>query len=383
MKSIKIYYICMIMILIFASGCSEKNREESEKEMGSGQNNLEESTVNTEGLQVIDIHEKIMDNLLIEAKVNVYGKKYKSYQTSYKNFDVEKMTTLFMPDAKEDELQIDRSEDGSMITHQEETININPGILRYSKDKEIIFISELFSLAEFSNRLESRELKFMSSRQAADKAAALIEQLGLGTITGEAKISGFTKEDLTDIQKYFMEYDEDFRVQCETGKLQSRDHFQDEDEMYRIKYVFEQDGLPVFGFEDPPMQMMGGIDAPLLATPMEATVYISSSGVRRIELYGAVDGNMKVSEDKEIILLDDVKKALIKKYEDVILTQEMKVTDIWLEYVPVIDIEEDNAVDLIPVWCCESYIDHSNEEEGFSALRYADRFHAFTGEAIQ
>ena len=132
MKSVKIYYICMIMILIFASGCSVKNREESEKEMGSGQNNLEESTVNTEGLQVIDIHEKIMDNLLIEAKVNVYGKKYKSYQTSYKNFDVEKMTTLFMPDAKEDELQIDRSEDGSMITHQEETININPGILRYT-----------------------------------------------------------------------------------------------------------------------------------------------------------------------------------------------------------------------------------------------------------
>jgi len=385
--------ICMLALLIIITGCASDKAEESEKVQKVELEDLRESMENdadavseknSDSNKVVSVNEEIMDRFFIETEIDIPGKRYKSYQTTLKEFKQDELIALLLPNATTDQIQVESFDDGAAVSiaFQEEDIAVEQGTMRYIKDKEIKYIDRLVSFAAYSNRLEDKELEFMSSEQAVDQASSLMLQFGLGTNLGEPVINAFTKEDLGDLQEYMMNYDEDFRQMYEDGRLLLRDEFNDEDETYRIQYIFIQDGLPVFGPEEPELYATGGIEAPLPAFPMEAIIYISSAGIRCIDLYDVVSDDMQQSEEQEIILWDGIKKALIKKYGDVILTEENKVIDIWLEYIPIRDANTYGSVELVPAWCCEFEMDDSDVEEGMLRARHADRFNAFTGEEI-
>jgi len=385
--------ICMLALLIIITGCASDKAEESEKVQKVEPEDLRESMENdadavseknSDSNKVVSVNEEIMDRFFIETEIDIPGKRYKSYQTTLKEFKQDELIALLLPNATTDQIQVESFDDGAAVSiaFQEEDIAVEQGTMRYIKDKEIKYIDRLVSFAAYSNRLEDKELEFMSSEQAVDQASSLMLQFGLGTNLGEPVINAFTKEDLGDLQEYMMNYDEDFRQMYEDGRLLLRDEFNDEDETYRIQYIFIQDGLPVFGPEEPELYATGGIEAPLPAFPMEAIIYISSAGIRCIDLYDVVSDDMQQSEEQEIILWDGIKKALIKKYGDVILTEENKVIDIWLEYIPIRDANTYGSVELVPAWCCEFEMDDSDVEEGMLRARHADRFNAFTGEEI-
>lgn len=384
--------VCMLALLIIITGCASDRAKESEKVQKVEPEDLRGSMENDAGAvsekdsdsnEVVSVNEEIMDRFFIETEIDIPGKRYKSYQTTLKEFDQNELIALLLPNVTTGQIQVESFDGGATsITFQEEDIAVEPGTMRYIKDREIKYIDKLFSFAAFSNRLEAQELEFMSSEQAAGQASSLMLQLGLGTNLGEPVINAFTKEDLGDLQEYMVNYDEDFRQMYEDGRVSLRDEFKDEDETYRIQYTFIQDGLPVFGPAEPELYATGGIDAPLPAYPMKAIIYISSAGIRYIDLYDVISDDMHQSEEKEIILCDGIKEALIKKYGDVILTKENKVIDIWLEYIPIRDANTYGSVDLVPAWCCEFEVDDPEVEEGMPRARYADRFNAFTGEEI-
>lgn len=375
----------MALFIIVCAGCAnispDGSKESQKAEYGESVESITDDGGSAGEIETTDVNEEIMDRFFIDASLSIPGRRYKAYKTSLKDFEHDKLVAALMPDASMEGLQVEVFEGGdTAITFQEEKININSGSMRYVKDNEILYIAELFGYAENRGRLGSKELEFLTSKQAADKALALLSQLGLGTNFAEPVIQAFTKADLSDFQGYMMNHDEDFRYFQEIGKLKLKDDFRDD--IYRITYTFTQDGLPVLSHKDPAMAATGGIDAPIPAHPMEATVYISAAGIRYIELSGVVNDNMVPSEETEIILLDGIKKALIRKYGDVILTEDSKITDIWLEYIPFMDASAYGPIELIPAWCCEFYVDSPHKGEGHSRPRHAVRFHAFTGEEI-
>lgn len=383
--------ICVFVLMLGISGCANPGSEETGKPQEISQEGLKESQTGeddalegTSGeIETIDVHEEIMDNFMIEAKVEIPKRRYQSYHTSLKKFEQTQLAAILMPDAPKDQLQIETYDGGgTSITYQDENIILNPGDMRYIKDDEIQYLNELYAYAEDYGKLECKELEFMSSVQAVDKVNAVLNDLGLGTALGNPWISAFTEDDLLNLQEYVSEHDENFRQMCDLGKITPKNEFEEEELVYRLSYTFTQDGLPVLGETDPQMHISGGIDASVPAYPMKALVYISASGIRYIELSGVTDEALESSGEKDIILLDGVKEALIKKYGDVILTGENKVIDIWLEYIPVINASSNGSIELIPAWCCEFYVDNSGLEEGIPEARYADRFNAFTGEEI-
>jgi len=152
--------------------------------------------------------------------------------------------------------------------------------------------------------------------------------------------------------------------------------FDTDDEFYRIQYSFIKDGLQVFGSADPTVQMSGGVDQPLLAFPMCADFIVSSSGISEATLQGMVDPADAKTGNQDIIRFDGIKKALINKFGEVIMSDDYNLSKIWLEYFPKRVIGSTEDVELLPVWCCKFEIN------GDANIDYALRFNAYTGEEI-
>lgn len=201
-----------------------------------------------------------------------------------------------------------------------------------------------------------------------------MSSLELGTSLGERETFALSKEDMLSIQNA-MKSDEDYKSFYESGKFQEQ-IFDADDEMYYIKYSFSLDGVPVFGEGDPTVQMSGGVEQPLLTDPMGATFLFSNLGICEIRLTGMVNQLNIEAENQEIIRFDGIKKALVKKFGDVILSDTYNLSNMWLEYFPKRKEDSFDKVELIPVWCCKFDIN------GDINVDYALRFNAITGEEI-
>lgn len=84
------------------------------------------------------------------------------------------------------------------------------------------------------------------------------------------------------------------------------------------------------------------------------------------------DANVDIIGEKEIT------EALNKKFGDVILTDEYKVTNIWMEYFPLLQNDSFTDIKLIPVWCLDFEVNGNGAEDG----GYTIRINAITGDEI-
>lgn len=369
------YLIASIICLGTVSmvGCSKNvNSIEEKSEMTMDDEiNIEENSITNQG----DIQETITENLTVNTKIEIPGKSFATYNTEYKNFDNEKIVELLWPESSEEEIQINEYDGGaSEITFQDETVALGAGVMKYDKNDEIKYLSSLASYAEENALLEKKNLSFMKEEEAISNIEAFLSSLELGTSLGERETFALSKEDMLSIQNA-MKSDEDYKSFYESGKFQEQ-IFDADDEMYYIKYSFSLDGVPVFGEGDPTVQMSGGVEQPLLADPMGATFLFSNSGICEIRLTGMVNQLNIETENQEIIRFDGIKKALVKKFGDVILSDNYNLSNMWLEYFPKRKEDSFDKVELIPVWCCKFDIN------GDINVDYALRFNAITGEEI-
>ena len=369
------YLIASIICLGTVSmvGCSKNvNSIEEKSEMTmDDERNIEENSITKQG----NIQETITENLTVNTKIEIPGKSFATYNTEYKNFDNEKIVEFLWPESSEEEIQINEYDGGaSEITFQDETVALGAGVMKYDKNDEIKYLSSLASYAEENALLEKKNLSFMKEEEAISNIEAFLSSLELGTSLGERETFALSKEDMLSIQNA-MKSDEDYKSFYESGKFQEQ-IFDADDEMYYIKYSFSLDGVPVFGEGDPTVQMSGGVEQPLLADPMGATFLFSNSGICEIRLTGMVNQLNIEAENQEIIRFDGIKKALVKKFGDVILSDTYNLSNMWLEYFPKRKEDSFDKVELIPVWCCKFDIN------GDINVDYALRFNAITGEEI-
>ena len=369
------YLIASIICLGTVSmvGCSKNvNSIEEKSEMTmDDETNIEENSITEQG----DIQETITENLTVNTKIEIPGKSFATYNTEYKNFDNEKIVEFLWPESSEEEIQINEYDGGaSEITFQDETVALGAGVMKYDKNDEIKYLSSLASYAEANALLEKKNLSFMKEEEAISNIEAFLSSLELGTSLGERETFALSKEDMLSIQNA-MKSDEDYKSFYESGKFQEQ-IFDADDEMYYIKYSFSLDGVPVFGEGDPTVQMSGGVEQPLLADPMGATFLFSNLGICEIRLTGMVNQLNIEAENQEIIRFDGIKKALVKKFGDVILSDTYNLSNMWLEYFPKRKEDSFDKVELIPVWCCKFDIN------GDINVDYALRFNAITGEEI-
>ncbi len=201
----------------------------------------------------------------------------------------------------------------------------------------------------------------------------------LGTEYQLEKFYVINSQKLNELQE-ILKQNPDYQYFYDVGKLTEL-QFEDDDEVYYLKYHFYLDGIPVYSSDVPPIEMTGGIDAPTLAEAMEATFLISEEDICYISLFGMVEKELTKLEERNAITYDEVKESLIDIYGDVILPEVYKVTNIEMEYIPKRNDVEPDEIEFVPVWRCEYHVGEAIQNDR-KVIPHAVRIHALTGERI-
>ncbi len=240
----------------------------------------------------------------------------------------------------------------------------------YRANKDINYIETLCSYAKDENIISEKNLKFATAEQAAGEVEKLVSKLGISCELGKPSVTALNSRDLSEVQKKIMEDDiGDILRAKKTGNKK----FDSSMEVYYFEYPFVLNQIRVFGNDEPPIRLSG--DEPLPAQAMNLTAIVSKSGIEELMVSGVLDKLSSASGKAEIMGYDGIKRALEKKFGDVILKETYKVTNIWMEYFPLIKPDSFNQVNVTPAWCCDFEIGGKKQD-------YTLRFSAVTGEEI-
>lgn len=363
----------VVFLVLCMAGCAD---EQADHVKNNGPVNSEIAS-NSDSVQISDstalpsdtkINEKLDDNLSVEAEFQMPEEELFTWSSKLKQFDYDKIQSIFWPDAPSKEITTDEF---GMRHYKKASLGVDKGSLIYTADDEINYIDTLCYYAKEKNIIPEKNLQFETRDEAAGEAETLLSKLDIGCELGEPYIIALNSGDLRKVQKEIMN-DTDYKDVLNAKNLGNND-FENDIELYHLEYSFVIDHMPVFGYDDPTVQYTG--DRPLLAQNMRAVVILSKSGIQRVDLQGVLDVLTKNLDKADIIDYEGIKKALDKKFGDVILPDKYKVIRIWMEYFPLIESGSFEQVSVIPVWCLDFEINGEIDN-------YTLRFNACTGEEI-
>lgn len=364
MKSKTLYFLFVSILCISLSGCSllpqkDYNVDKENKNMSEGEQ---------EELGFIDV--KLDENLYISAELNMPETNLYEYKTELKKFNYEKVQEVLWPDAAKSEISTD--ECGSRY-YKESSFGGEQGSLIYRRNDTTNYLDTLCKYAYDNKLMEDKELTFMSKEEAKQRMQELFEQLDIGGNLSTPDIVAMNEKDLKKIQKNIMN-DEDYSYILSEKNL-GNDDFKSDVELYYLKYSIEVNGVSVYGRDEPVLQQTSDL---IIAQQMGITAIVSNNGIELLQITGVLEPLNKQNEKVNVMGEDGIKAAIDKKFGDVILTDEYKATNIWMEYFPLLEEGSFTNVNLIPVWCVDFEVNGEMEKDNIYTLR----FRADTGDEI-
>lgn len=366
-------YIVLIGLCICMAGCGNGKKGEDTSSISSG-TEIEMQSDNNNSMKQ-SINETVTEHLVVQTDFQNSYEQLPSYNTELKHFDTSKVCSIIWPGVEENDIQKEEMDDKSVVMEYEEgVLSVNAGTLLYRKNNDTTYYDTLLSYASKENISEEKDLEFMTKEEAENKAEEILTKLEIGGELETPTVVCASRDDLDKIQDEIRN-DEDYSSILNAKQIEGTS-FDNTSGFYYFQYDFSTNSLPIYGSDDPSVQMMGDMEQALLAYPMKATIIITDTGIEEIQLTGVSEQLDENAKKSEIMQYEGIREALNKKYGDVILTDDYKVVRIWMEYFPLIKSDSFNEIELIPVWCCDFEI---NGEKG---LDYTIRFNAFTGDEI-
>lgn len=324
--------------------------------------------------------EEIIENFWIDCEFKNEYELLSTYCTVQKDFDTEQIENLMWPEKGNQPAYFETYDGGaSSLSWNDETVSLNKGTMRYFKDERTLDLKEIVLFAESEKLLDVKEPLTFSGEKAIQKADKFLKDMQLGTEYQLNEFFAINSQKLNELQK-ILKQNPDYQYFYDIGKLTEL-QFEDDDEIYYLKYRYYLDGVPVYSSDVPPIEMTGGIDAPTLAEAMEATFLISEEDICYISLFGMVEKELTKLEERGVITYDEVKESLINIYGDVILPEVYTITNIEMEYIPMRDVVKLDEIKFVPAWCCEYHIGKLMQNDR-KVIPHAVRIHATTGERI-
>ena len=316
------------------------------------------------------INKKIDENLYIDAALQMPETQLNEYNTKLKDFNLKDIMTYLYPDIEETELVTDES---GGIGYGAAYIGGEAGSMSYSKDDDTSYLQLLCGYADEKKLAETKNLQFESITEARAQVKELTDKMGIPGELGKENITAFNSADLNNIQSN-MEQDSDYKDLLSAKKQQSMT-FGTDTEIYCFTYGIKIDGLQVYANDDPILQQTRDV---LITQPVNIEVMISNRGIESIFVSGIMEEPDVCNANVDIIGEKGITEALNKKFGDVILTDEYKVTNIWMEYFPLLQNDSFTDIKLIPVWCLDFEVNGNGAEAG----GYTIRINAITGDEI-
>ena len=363
----------VVFLVLCMVGCANEqdNHVKNDNPVNSEIASNSDSVQNSDSIALspnTKINEKLDDNLLVEAEFQMPEEELFTWSSKLKQFDYDKIQPIFWSDAPSKEIATDEF---GMRHYKKASLGVDKGSLIYTADDEINYIDTLCYYAKEKDIVPEKDLQFKTRDEAVQEAETLLSKLDIGCELGEPYIIALNSEDLNIVQEKIMS-DNEYKDMLSAKNLVNNS-FKKDTELYYLEYSFVIGRIPVFGHDDPTVQYTR--DIPLLAQNMRAVVMLSKSGIQRVDLQGVLDVLTQNPDKADIIDYKGIKKALDKKFGDVILTDKYKVIKIWMEYFPLIESGSFEQVSVIPVWCLDFQINGETVD-------YTLRFNACTGEEI-
>lgn len=226
---------------------------------------------------------------------------------------------------------------------------------------------------------EPRPLSFMSPKDAVKQGEDLIKKLGLMDIKSE-QIVGLEAEEIMNWQKELLK-DSGYKEGLDIGKTTILKDLDAGDDAYLLTFSFQYQNIPIFNQDtEPSIASASDGLAPLSA---KAAMLVTSKGLRYFSIAGGISANGTTSKPQAIISGDQALSKLVEKYEDTVRFGKQCITEVWLEYIPISDNNNqkpDAPVTLTPYWCFRlaSFDDETGKMEE-RELDSAERINAITG----
>ena len=360
---------------ILLTGCSGTAAEPSESTPAEITEATQESAGGAES-GTNHISEKVSDMLVIDADVVLpKDQVYSVYALTKQAFPREDLDGFF---GASEAVVTDHPEwVGAYSAKTEEggCFSTDPyGNFTYAKDEErddyIVYLVEsaYYNAGSCSfQKEEIPDLTFLNAENAIQTGKERIKEL-TGQDSEVLAAYALNREILTALEEEYRQtpkYQED----AQRGKETTVDDWSDADEIYYMEYRLTKDGLPIYsGINEPGISM--AVET-FWTAETRITMLLDQDGIRYIASRGGIFDASPEAEAQTIISAETALEAVKEIYGNTILSSQVTISRIWLEYVVVPDWEEKEQYKLVPYWCVQIDSPSGNSS--------AERINAITG----
>lgn len=366
--------LCAALISACFLGCGNQANEDI-----CATNGITETVPATETvtLQIQHLTDEICDNLTIDADAVIPTKtQYETYTLKMVDSDPDRLFSIFSEDGASGYTTEDRSYTGASIFKYSKpdgrNVVVQDNIIQYSSYD--IDIGE-HPMQEVANLMyyytqehpnaQPHDLSFMTVEEMEEYGKSVLTELGIAWDMELVQCVSLSRQEILDFQN------EMFTNSSYTEFGSPLKLTEAADTCYMV-FSFSYDGIPLFGSREPSVQSA----VSMMPSPSAGAVLVfNESGIQdcTVRFPCVVE---PIAGQQTILTIDEAIAALKAKYDLEILFGTQIITDIWMEYIPV--MQNQDWV-LVPYWCFVSTDKELMDVPGFET---ADRFNALTGEDL-
>ena len=248
------------------------------------------------------------------------------------------------------------------------------GNFTYAKDEErddyIVYLVEsaYYNAGSCSFRKEEiPDLSFLNAENAIWMGKERIKEL-TGQDSEVLAAYALNREILTELEEEYRQTQK-YQEDAQRGKEAAVDAWSDADEIYYMEYELTKDGLPIYsGINEPGISM--AVET-FWTAETRITMLLDKDGIRYMSSRGGIFDASPEAEAQTIISEEAALEAVKEIYGNTILSSQVTISRIWLEYVVVPDWGEKEQYKLVPYWCVQIDSPSGNSS--------AERINAITG----
>lgn len=376
----KMFALSVVMSTgILMAGCSGTAAEPSKSTLEESSTEVVQESVESVGWAesgTNHIGEKLSDKLVIDAEVVLPKEQaYSVYALTKKAFPREDLDIFF---GVSEAVITDHPEwtgAYSAKTKEGGYFSTDPeGNFTYAKDEErdnyIVYLVEsaYYNAGSCSfQKEEIPDLSFLNAEEAVQMGKEQIKEL-TGQDSEVLAAYALNQETLSELEKKYRQT-QNYQEDAQRGKAATVDDWSDVDEIYYMEYELTKDGLPIYsGINEPGISM--AVET-FWTAETRITMLLDQDGIRYITGRGGIFDASPEAEVQTIISEEVALEAVKGIYANTILSSQITISRIWLEYVVVPDWKEKEQYKLVPYWCVKIDSPSGNSS--------AERINAITG----
>ncbi|RDY33218.1 hypothetical protein CG710_001460 [Lachnotalea glycerini] len=387
-------YLIVSVISFTACGTQEQDSSSNSVQNGTMANdnaniNESERTNTSESQKPNHLSMNVTDHMVIDADIeNETVEQSMIYQTSPKEFDLDKVKQLFFTD--NGELNISKNGQSTIIESTNGALlMMGDGGLTYTISENIWDLEKYIKQAYYSEldygTPHEQELNAVEQESIVQNVEKNLNEI-CGLEEGEelslkagVSVDTDTILKMQEQQKEYLENEGAYQGEVECGLFNELGKDWEANECYYLSFIIKKNGIPLTNSNEPSISKR---DENAITEKTNLEVIVDENGIQLLYITGIFD--LKETSEAKIMSVQDAASLLKKKYNLEIITGDCVVDKIWLEYLFVQDSSTQEADEgtLEPYWCFQ--IKEIEEYEGVEDISYeGERFHAVTGEDFE